>query len=123
MNRRSFLGASALALGAMTVFKGVVATAKEAAKKIKASQVFTDNDKITTVAEYCAHADKDMKKCPSRQKAEKKGQYCEGCQFYTEAGKDEKGEGVGKCLLIQKQGEKEFILGKGWCASWTKKQG
>ncbi len=118
MNRRSFLGASAVALGAASFFKSAFVFAQGAAKDaaVKASEIFKTGEP-TTVAQFCTDV-KDKKACPERQKPERKDQYCDNCQFYVAAGKD-----AGKCQLIPPKGEKKYVGAKAWCQTWVKKAG
>lgn len=119
MNRRSFLGASALALGASIFFKRVTvfAQGKLADLKLKDADM-AEPGKVATVAQYCVDPDGGAKTCPERKKPERKGQYCDNCQFYTAKGLH-KGKEVGNCALIPGK----YVEAKAWCQTWVKKAG
>lgn len=116
MNRRLFLSWSVVTVGALSFLKSFNAFAKEELK-IKDSEVAKDGDKLS-VAQFCTDPDGGAKTCPERKKPERKGQYCEGCQFYTAKGQH-KGKDVGSCTLIPGK----YVSAKAWCQTWVKKAG
>jgi hypothetical protein len=66
---------------------------------------------------YCENADKGKAKvCPIRKEPARVKQYCDGCQFYTAAGKRGKDD-VGKCQILQNN----LVKAKGWCNTFAPK--
>lgn len=119
MNRRSFLGVSALALGASVFFREAFVFAKEKLAELKLKEdELAKPGKVSTVAQYCTDPDGAAKTCPERKKPERKGQYCNNCQFYTAKGLY-KGKEVGNCALIPGK----YVEAKAWCQTWVKKAG
>lgn len=65
---------------------------------------------------FCLNAKKPNAQCIDRKAADKKDQFCSGCQLYTKV----KGDGateMGKCLVLTAG----LVPAGGWCKSWVKR--
>lgn len=113
MQRRHFLGLTALVLGSGSL----VAKAADAAKGPADKDVLKEGQPAT-VANYCENADKKPNKfCPDA-----KGK-CGECMFYNKDNSKAsfKGKEVAKCQLLADPTKAQYVYSVGSCASWVKK--
>lgn len=114
MNRRNFLSSAFFALPLIAVFSKY---AWAQAKPNPDAPAVKESDPMAKGMNYCENADKGKAKvCPVRKEKERKDQYCEGCQFFTAAGKKGKDD-VGNCQLLSNN----LVKAKGWCNTWAKR--
>ncbi len=94
----------------------------DAPPKITKADMIDENVGTAQGLKYCQNADKESKaKPPKCEVCVDKTKRCNSpCQYYTKAGALGKDE-VGKCLLLQDQGNK-YVYGHGCCNSWQAKQ-
>lgn len=117
-SRRSFLRIGGLTLATLpfagSLLSGLTSGGEAYAADLPACK---ESDASAKALKYVEVADKAAKGSP-RAAADKKDQFCHGCQLYTKLS----GEGAaerGKCLVIPKCS----VSHHGWCMSWVKKPG
>ena len=122
MNRRSFLAMLAVAVPAIRALAQekvppAAAPAATGPKPNPDAPMAKESDPMAKSLNYCENADKGKAKiCPTRKEKDRKDQYCDGCQFYTGAGKKGKDD-VGNCTILQGN----LVKAKGWCNTFAKR--
>lgn len=115
MQRRHFLGLTALVFGSGSLLSRVAFAAGPADKEI------LKEGQPATIANYCENADKKPNKfCP-----EVKGK-CAECMFYNKPTPTEttyKGKKVAKCQLLADATKPQYVYSGGSCASFVKNPG